>query len=136
MIRLVSKEWNFATTKEELVDLETQVIKLLDWDLLVPTPLFFLERYQRIMGVDQESTDPDALRVGNLARKVMRCMLLSSSILQFKPSQIAAASLTLSIAITNSPCAQLMGAPQPRESIHAKGFYFNRGQGSTEETKT
>lgn len=86
MVRLVAKEWNFSTTKEELVDLETSVIKLLDWDLFIPGPLFFLERYQRIFGVDQENTDSDSARVGNLARKMMRCMLLSSNYLRFKPS--------------------------------------------------
>ena len=86
MVRLVAKEWNFSTTKEELVDLETSVIKLLDWDLFIPGPLFFLERYQRIFGVDQEHVDSDAARVGNLARKMMRCMLLSSNYLRFKPS--------------------------------------------------
>ena len=57
MIRLVNKEWNFSTTKEELVALEASVIKLLDWDLLIPGPLFFLERYQRIFGLDMERAD-------------------------------------------------------------------------------
>lgn len=45
MIRLVKREWNFDTTKEELVELESQVIKRLDWDLISVSPLFFLERY-------------------------------------------------------------------------------------------
>ena len=42
MVRLVANEWNFTTTKEELVQLERQVITLLDFDLQFQGPLFFL----------------------------------------------------------------------------------------------
>ena len=52
MVRLVHKEWNFVTTREELIELETSIIHLLEFDLVVPTPLFFMERYQRILGLD------------------------------------------------------------------------------------
>lgn len=110
MVRLVHKEWNFVTTKEELVDLETSIIRLLDFDLLVPSPLFFMDRYQRIFGLEQERSDPNALRVANVARKMIRCMLLSQSFLRFRPSVIAASALLLSIGINMSPCAKLMGA--------------------------
>ena len=89
------------------------------------TPIFFLERFQRIFGVDQELTDSDDTRVGNLARKMLRCMLLSSTYLRFKPSQVAAAALLLSININSSVCAQLMGAPSVLDSniLQAKAFY-------------
>ena len=52
MVRLVDKEWDYATNKEELIALETDVIRRLDWDLLIPSPIFFLERFQRIFGLD------------------------------------------------------------------------------------
>ena len=45
MVRLVASEWNFETSKEEIIEMETQVIKLLDWDLNMVGPIFFLERY-------------------------------------------------------------------------------------------
>lgn len=45
LIRLVHKEWNFVTTREELIDLEASLIRMLDWDLITLSPLFFLERY-------------------------------------------------------------------------------------------
>jgi len=86
MVRLVLKEWNFSTTREELVDLETSIIRLLDMDLITPGPLFFMDRYQRVFGLDQERSDATAGRVANVARKMIRCMLLSSSFLKFKPS--------------------------------------------------
>ena len=102
MVRLIKSAYNFDTTKDELVQLERQVITLLDWDLLIMTPIFFLERFQRIFGVEQEKTDSSDARVGNLARKLLRCMLLSSTYLRFKPSQVAAAALILSINIIRS----------------------------------
>lgn len=52
-------------------------------------------------------------------------MLLSSSYLAFKPSQVAAAALILSININGSECSQLMGAPTVLQNLHKKAFYFN-----------
>ena len=51
MVRLVQQQWNFTTTKEELIEIESSVIYLLDCNLLFQGPVFFLERYQRILGV-------------------------------------------------------------------------------------
>ena len=45
MVRLIKNEYNFETSKEELVQLEQSVITLLDWDLHIETPIFFLERF-------------------------------------------------------------------------------------------
>jgi len=52
LVRLVHKEWAFTTSREELIDLEANVLSLLDWDLITPSPLFFLERFQRLFGLD------------------------------------------------------------------------------------
>ena len=123
MVRLIKSAYNFDTTKDELVHLECQVITLLDWDLLIMTPIFFLERFQRIFGVEQEKTDISDARVGNLARKLLRCMLLSSTYLRFKPSQVAAAALILSININGSECSKLMGAPTVLHNLKDKAFY-------------
>lgn len=45
MVRLIKSEYDFDTTKEELIYLERMVITLLDWDLHILTPIFFLERF-------------------------------------------------------------------------------------------
>ena len=45
MVRLIKSQYNFDITKEELVQLESQIVRLLDWDLCFVTPCFFLERY-------------------------------------------------------------------------------------------
>ena len=52
MVTLVKNEWDFSLDKEELVQLERQVMIVLNGDLLSITPIFFLERFQRIFGVD------------------------------------------------------------------------------------
>ena len=124
MVRLVASEWNFETTKEEIVEMESQVIRTLDWDLHMLGPIFFLERYQRIFGVENEKSDPDAARVGGLARKILRCLILSSNYLKYKPSQMAAAALMLSININGSPCAQLMGANSTLYFLKERGHYY------------
>ena len=51
MVRLVQTEWSYETTKQELCDQESHIIKILDWELLSVTPLFFLERYVRLFGI-------------------------------------------------------------------------------------
>ena len=86
MVRLIKTQYNFDTSREELVQLEHMIITLLDWDLHIVTPIFFLERFQRIFGVDRERTDLNDARVCQFARKMMRCMLLCSAYLRYKPS--------------------------------------------------
>ena len=62
-------------------------------------------------------------RVGNLARKMLRCMLLSSTYLRFKPSQVAASALILSLNINSSNVSIRMGAPSVLQNLAEKAFY-------------
>ena len=48
-----------------------------------------------VFGVHQERINTEDARVGTLAKKLIRCLLMSVSYLRFKPSQIAAAALML-----------------------------------------
>ena len=123
MVRLVYKEWNFHTTKEDLVALETSILHKLDWDIIHPTPLFFLERFLRIFGLDQEKNDKTAALVANVGRRMIRCLLLSSSYLRFKSSQIAASALLLSIGINMSRKVTLLNVSQPLRDIQSRVFY-------------
>jgi len=132
MVRLIKSQYNFDITKEELVQLERQIVRLLDWELVFISPCFFLERFQRIFGVDREKSDSNDARVGNLARKMLRCMLLSSTYLHFKPSQVAAAALLLSMNINGSECAQLMGAPNVLHDLHEKSVFYAENNGQEE----
>ena len=40
--------------------LEERIIKTLDYDMHYTCPIMFLERYQRIFGLDQEIFDEDS----------------------------------------------------------------------------
>lgn len=97
MIRLVEDEWHISVEKKDLTLLEEQVIKTLDYELHYNCPIIFFERYQRIFGLDQELMDEEAEKIGDLARRFMRCMVSSSYFLRFKVSQIAASALILAI---------------------------------------
>jgi hypothetical protein len=52
MIRLAASDWNVEITKEELVELEGLIIRMLDFDLQFTGPIPFLERFQRIYNLD------------------------------------------------------------------------------------
>ncbi len=108
MVRLVYKEWNFHTTEKDMIALEHSILHKLDFDLIQPSPLFFLERYLRIFGLDQERDDKIAALVANIARRMIRCLLLSSSFLKFKASSIAASAILLSVGICMSPQVTLL----------------------------
>ena len=54
MVRLVQKEWGIDTTRESFVRLEEQIIHMLDFDFLKTGPLFYLERFTRLMNLDGE----------------------------------------------------------------------------------
>ena len=60
MIRLVNTEWNVTVTKQELIDLEEQIIRMLDFDLHYTGPDFFLERFLRIYNLDKIKKDREA----------------------------------------------------------------------------
>ena len=45
MTSLALKEWEFKTTVESLVEFEQQILFVLDWNLVVAGPIFFLERF-------------------------------------------------------------------------------------------
>ena len=71
------------TNVPDLIALEKDVIKTLDWDLVIAGPLFFLERYQRIFGVDQEKLNYEATRVGSLARDLIRLIILNPAFIGY-----------------------------------------------------
>ena len=77
--------------------LEERIIKTLDYDMHYTCPIMFLERYQRIFGLDQEIFDEDSFKIGDLARRFIRIMVAHSAFLRFKVSQIGAAALMLAI---------------------------------------
>lgn len=68
MIRFIATNWSVAIAKNELIDLEHDVIKQLDFDLQYISPIPFLERFQRIFNLDQVRRDREAHTHDFLAR--------------------------------------------------------------------
>ena len=60
-------------------------------------PLPFLERYQRVLGIDQESTNQLHYKIGYSARKLLRHMMHKPTFLDYRPSQIASTAILVAI---------------------------------------
>jgi hypothetical protein len=125
MVRLVEEEWNIVIAKQELICLEEKIIKMLDYELHYTCPIVFMERYQRIFGLDQEDVDEDARKVGDLARRALRSIVGHSSFLRFKTSQMAGAALMLAINIHQSSIAPQLGLPGKLSNLHERSAFFD-----------
>lgn len=88
--------------RDQLIKLEEKIIRMLDFDLQWCTPLPFLERYQRILKLDQEKSNGINLKIGFSARKLLRHMMHKSQFLQYRPSQIAATAILVAIDLNKS----------------------------------
>lgn len=84
-------------SREQLIVLEEQIIRALDFDLQNDGPLPFLERYQRVLNIDQESANPLYFKVGYSARKLLRHMMHKATFLSYRPSQIASTAILVAI---------------------------------------
>ena len=109
MIRLVKQKWDVDYYRDDLIDLETSIIRTLDFDLHYTSPLTFLERYQRLYELDRIIEDRTSGVIDEIARLLIRSLLRSRNYLSLKPSQIAAASLTLAINISKSKLVERLG---------------------------
>jgi len=83
--------------------MEMHVIRTLDWELNSASPLFFLERYQRILNIDQEHKDATAFEAGTLAREIIRKCLKRIIYLKFSAAEIAAAAILHSMRLLDLP---------------------------------
>lgn len=86
---------NVTIEKEAIASMEYSILHELNFSIRFIPSIHFLERFQRIFAIHK--SDPTAKTIRNLARNFCRFMLLSSSFLQYKPSQMAAASILLGI---------------------------------------
>ena len=109
MISLLKEQGVTAIKKRHLINLEEKIIKTLDFSLRDVSPHHFLERYFRLFGIDQEKKDNSTNRITSLARDFCRYMLREAKFLRYRPSQLAAAALMLSINICKSNVAHVAG---------------------------
>ena len=124
MIRLVKQKWDVDYYRDDLIDLETSIIRTLDFDLHYTSPLTFLERYQRLYELDRIIEDRTSGVIDEVARLLIRTLLRSRNYLSLKPSQIAAASLTLAINISKSEQVERLGT-QPVNAAKLDRILFD-----------
>ena len=60
--------------KQDIVDLEEKILIELQFSIHYTGPIPFIERYQRIFGLDQENNDRDFKQVGFTARQFVKYM--------------------------------------------------------------
>ena len=96
-------------SKQDIIDLEEQILLTLQFALHFAGPIPFLERYQRIFGLDEEANNPDLKQVGFTARQFCKYAQRYGQFLDFKPSQLAAAAILLSINLNLSPVGPHVG---------------------------
>ena len=80
-----------------MVDFESRLIVELEFGIRFVTPLDFLARFQRLLELESESDVKSTEKIEGLALQFCRYMLINASFLAYKPQQIAAASLLLSM---------------------------------------
>jgi len=80
-----------AYTKNDILKMEKTILKTLDFNLSYPLPLHFLRRFSKAAYADQE--------IHTLAKYLMELGLLDYECSTWKPSQLAAASLYLTLRI-------------------------------------
>ena len=86
-----------------MINLEEDILLAIEFSVHFAGPIPFIERYQRLMGIDQETDEHDFKQIGFTARQFCKYMQRYGQFLAWKPSQIAAAALMLSINLNLSP---------------------------------
>ena len=96
-------------TKQNLIDLEEKILLALEFSIHYAGPIPFIERFQRILEADKESEDVDLKQVGFTARQFCKYMQRYGQFLEWKPSQVAAAAIILSLNLNNSHIGSQVG---------------------------
>ena len=99
---LLSEGHGITVHKRAVHVLERKVLTVLDFALAYATPLTFLERYQRIFDLDITQDHKDVASIAKGSKELCFYMLENSKFLNYRPSQIAAVSLLLSIKMRHS----------------------------------
>ena len=88
--------------------LESEILYELEFNVRSVSPLDFLGRFTRLLGIDIMSEDKKAAEhVAELCVDFNRYMLINASFLDYKPSQLAAASLLLAVRINHMKDTEL-----------------------------
>lgn len=96
MINLLNAEHGILLKKKDVLTLEEDLVRTLDFSLRKVSAFQFLERYLRLFGIDQRKDLP-LREVRMLARNYCQFMQRESRFLKYRQSQMAAAALLFAI---------------------------------------
>ena len=82
-------------TRAQVLDMEKQILQTLEFDVTTPSALRFLERFWKLMGCAGDR------KIFFFAQYLQEIALLDASLLKYRASELAAASLVL--ALKNMP---------------------------------
>jgi len=108
MINLLPESQRGRIRKYDLIELEEKIVFALEFDFHYSSPITFLERYQRLFSVDQE-TDKNMRQIGHTSRQFCKYMQRNSQFLEFTPSQQAATALVLALNLCYSHVCESIG---------------------------
>ena len=100
LIKTMSDQHKVIVAKDDLLRLEEKILVALEFSCHHISPIPFLERYFRLFGIDNGIRDRQAHQLRTYARQYCRFMQREPCFLNFRPSQIAAASLMFAINIS------------------------------------
>jgi len=128
MISLLPAPQKNIFTRQMLIDLEEKIVRALDFDFNYAGPLKFIERYQRLLSVDQVEKDSASKQIHHTSRQLLKYMQRRAEFLEYTPAHQASAALILSINICYSPASELIGLPRLGEKFTAPHEFENDEQ--------
>lgn len=93
MIKLLNKKEKQLVTKESLIDLEYEILFMFGCDFNFHGPIHFVDRYLRLLNYANEPV------IQMMCNEICKFSLNDEMFLNYKPSQIAACAVILSINI-------------------------------------
>ena len=105
-----------AYTREDVIITERKILRLLDYELTVPTSLRFYERYSRICKFDEYTF--------NIGLFLIELSLVDYGFLKYKPSTLAGAAVYLSKKILKNKTDTIYAKRNTEESIGACALHL------------
>ena len=111
-------------SKQELKNIEEDIIRRLDWSLMRPAPILFLDRYLKLLGLQPGRKSASANFIDAFARSLLKQFIAYEEYLHYKPSSMALAAAFMAINMSMSPLAKQLDI-KPRPNLFDKKFYAN-----------
>ena len=93
MIGLLTNDEYKHVSKQALIELELEIITMFGFDFNFPGPVETMERFLRILGYNKNT------EVDKLSRSILKHQIRLASLLNYRPSQVAACAVIIAINI-------------------------------------